>query len=131
MTQKSEMDIKDKITVTCDGSLTIDYEKNIATFNENVKVERPDLIIYSDIMDLYFSSKKAGSPDLDKTPNIMGNNKIEKIVARGNVKIVRGENTSFSQEAIYNAGDKTIVLTGRPKLVFYSTEDFKNASFGN
>lgn len=131
LTKSDDIDVKEKITVTCDGSLTIDYEKNIATFNENVKVERPDLIITSDIMDLYFIAKKTERLKTDKTPEIMGNNSIDKIVARGNVKIVRGENTSFSEEAIYNATDKKIVLSGKPRLVFYSTEDFKNASFGN
>lgn len=125
-----ELAIKNKIIITCDSSLEIDYDKNIATFNKNVLVDRGDFQIYSDIMHLYFSSGK-DVKQTDKTPGFMGNNKIDKIVARGNVKIVRGENTSYSQEAVYTASDKKIVLTGKPKLVFYSTEDFKNASFGN
>jgi LPS export ABC transporter protein LptC len=153
--QAAQMDLKEKITVTCDGQLTVDYEKNIATFTDNVKVEKPDIIIYSDVMDLYFTPKKKDSGDEGKAdeaqkavvegenvseekpakegkePDIMGNSSIERIVARGNVKIIRGENTSFSQEAVYNAIDKKIVLTGRPKLVFYTTEDLKNASLGN
>ena len=58
-------------------------------------------------------------------------NSINKIIASGNVKIVRGENISYSQEAIYTALDKKVVLSGHPKLVFYSTEEFKNASFRN
>ena len=125
-----EMAVKEKIIITCDGALAIDYEKNIATFNDNVKVERTDSVIYSDKMDLYFSSDKEKQKS-DKEPGLMGNNKIDKIVARGNVKIVRGENTSTSEEAVYTAADKKIVLNGRPKIVFYSTEDLKNASFGN
>jgi len=124
-----DMAVKEKITITCDGSLAIDYDKNIATFNKNVKVEKSDSVIYSDIMYLYFSSGKDSAKN--KTPGLMGNNKIDKIVAQGNVKIVRGENTSYSEEAVYSALDKKIILSGRPKLVFYSTEDLKNASFGN
>lgn len=122
--------LKDKITITCDGSLEIDYDKNIATFNKNVLVDKGDSQIYSDKMYLYFSSGK-DTRRPDKTPGLMGNNKIDKIVAWGNVKIVRGENTSFSDEATYTASDKKIILSGKPKLVFYSTEDLKNASFGN
>lgn len=120
---------KDKIIITCDGQLIVDYEKNIASFNDNVKVEKLDLIIYSDKMDLYFVTGD-NSAKADKTTKSMANS-IDKIIASGNVKIVRGENISYSQEAIYTALDKKVVLSGHPKLVFYSTEEFKNASFGN
>jgi len=127
-----DLEVKEKITITCDGSLAVDYEKNIATFNKNVKVEKADSEIYSDTMVLYFSSGQASAKGKeDKTPSLMGNNKIDKIVASGNVKIVRGENTSYSDEAVYSALDKKIVLSGKPKLVFYSTKDLTDASFGN
>ena len=126
----SGLGVKEKTMITCEGSLEIDYEKNIATFNKDVKVERPDLTIYSDRMDLYFSAGKDSRQE-NKTSQIMGNNKIDKIVARGNVKIVRGEDISYSEEAVYTAADSRVVLSGRPKLVFYSTEGLENASFGN
>lgn len=146
--------VKEKIAITCDGPLEIDYEKNIASFNNNVKVERTDATIYSDKMDIYFiPSKKeeaavaTGATDESKketaaiakdepkkeagqSPGIMGS-KIDKIVARGNVKVVRGENISYSEEAIYTASDKKIILTGRPKLILYTTEGLDDASFGN
>ncbi len=122
---------ENKIIITCDGPLEIDYAKNIATFNNKVKVDTQDSFIYSDIMDVYFapSDKEAVSPSKDATDTLMGA-KIQKIVARGNVKIERGQNVSYSEEAVYTALDKRIVLTGRPKLVIYSAEDL-NASFGN
>ena len=122
--------LKEKITITCDGSLSIDYDKNIATFDKNVKVERPDSILYSDKMFVYFSAGKENNKG-NLSAGQMGNNKIDKIVALGNVRIVRGENTSYSEEAIYTALDKKIILNGNPRLVFYSTGDLKNASFGN
>jgi LPS export ABC transporter protein LptC len=125
-----------KIVITCDGPLDIDYEKNIATFNNNVKVDRQDSQIYSDRMDVYFSSnkdksEKDKSQQRDKTGFGGINSSIDKIVAIGNVKIVRGENVSYSDEAVYTASDKKISLSGRPKLIIYSAEDMKNASFGN
>jgi len=128
--------VKEKIIITCDGPLEVDYDKNIATFNNNVKVERPDTVIYSDKMDVYFivSNKEAKKPKegpgADKNQE-MSNSKIDKIVARGNVKVVRGENVSYSDEAIYSAKDKKLVLTGRPRLIISSTESLNNASFGN
>jgi LPS export ABC transporter protein LptC len=110
----------DKIVVTCDGPLSIDYEKNFATFNNNVKVERQDSQIYSDKMDIYFN-RNAGNNDKESKPGMI-NSKIEKIIARGNVKIVRGLNVSYSDEAIYSALDNKITLLGKPKLILYSTE---------
>ncbi|MBM3245966.1 MAG: LPS export ABC transporter periplasmic protein LptC [Candidatus Omnitrophica bacterium] len=124
---------KDKIIITCDGPLEIDYAKNIATFKNNVKVNTQDNLIYSDIMDVYFV-KSGANDNQEPSPapaamGAMGAN-IQKIVARGNVKIVRGENVSYSEEAVYTALDKRIVLTGKPKLIIYSTEGI-SASFGN
>ena len=131
--------LKGKITITCDGPLEINYEKNIATFNNNVKVEREDSVINSDKMDVYFSQKpkdaakdKEPKKDVDPASNMgLSASKIEKIVARGNVKVTRGENVSYSDEAIYNAADKKLILSGRPKLILYSSEGLNNASAGN
>lgn len=121
---------KNKTVITCDGPLNIDYAKNIAVFNNNVKVDSDGTLIYSDKMDVYFGASsgqdKGAAGD---TLSEMGS-KIEKIVARGNVKIIRGENVSYSDEATYTASDKRITLSGKPKLVIYSAEEM-NASFGN
>ncbi len=138
-----------KIDIECDGPLEIDYAKNIATFKNNVKVDTEDNLIYCDIMDVYFlnppksedsapKEKAEASPDPaigqpakeDAVSSQMMGAKIDRIVCRGNVKIIKGQNTSYSEEAIYTALDKKIVLTGRPKLVLYSTEDI-SASLGN
>lgn len=115
---------KTKTTITCDGPMTVDYDKNIATFNNNVKVDRGDDQIYSDTMDVYFSR---GDETADS--DMMGG-KIEKIIARGNVKIARGENVSYSEVAVYSSLDKKITLLGKPQLVIYSTEDM-DASAGD
>jgi len=125
-----ELAVKDKVVITCDGPLEVDYSKNIATFNNNVRVERIDLIIYSDKMDIYFNASNKDTKALTQTQQSMAGS-IDRIVARGNVKIVRGDNVSYSQEAVYSTKDKKIILTGRPQLVFYSTEEFENASFGD
>ncbi len=134
---------KSKIIIICDGPLEVDYQNNIATFKNNVKVDNNDALIYSDIMEVYFgkpqaqdkdaASKDAG-PKKDAAggvaPTLMGS-KIEKLVARGNVKIVKGDNTSYSDEATYLAAEKKIVLTGKPRLVLYSTDDMKGALGGD
>jgi LPS export ABC transporter protein LptC len=119
---------KEKISITCDGPLEVDYEKNIAIFNNNVKVEKPDLTIYSDKMLVYFTPKQEETKGIQDSLAMASS--INKIVAQGNVRILRGENTSYSQEAIYSAADKKMVLTGRPQITIYQTEKM-NAAFGN
>lgn len=113
---------KNKIIITCDGPLQIDYEKNIATFNNNVKVDRQDSQIYSDVMDVHFIKPDKDNTDKSNENVTLMGTKIDKIVARGNVKIVQGDNISYCDEAIYTALDKKITLSGKPKLIIYSTE---------
>jgi len=141
---------QEKVVINCDGPLVIDYDKNVATFNKNVKVDRDSMQLYSDTMDVYFNTakKEKGNEEKEKAaetkeksndakqnnallPAGMGGSKVEKIIARGNVKIVRGENVSYSDEATYIVAEKKIILSGQPRLVINSTEGFKNASFGN
>ena len=135
--KESKMSAQEKIVITCDGPLEVDYEKNVAVFNNNVKVDRQDSQIYCDTMQIYFlrSGKEAPAekkPDKPaQSPSFMGNTKIDKLVAKGNVRIIRGENTSYSEEAIYSAADNKIILSGRPKLILYSAEDLENAPLGN
>ena len=113
-----------KIVITCDGSLQVDYQKNIATFNENVRVVTADGVITGDQMELYFKTQgadgKEARPSLDDIS--AAGSKIDRILARGNVTITRGQNISYSDEAVYSALENKITLLGRPKLVIYSSE---------
>ena len=134
----SQVNADNKVVINCDGPLVIDYEKNVATFNKNVKVDRNSTQIYSDSMDVYFTAAKKdnkaqsapGSDALGMSSG-MGGSKVEKIVARDNVRIVRGENISYSDEATYIVPEKKIILSGKPRLVINSTEGLSNASVGN
>jgi LPS export ABC transporter protein LptC len=127
---EGELKEKNKIIIECDGPLQVDYKKNTAVFNNNVKVQTPDALIESDIMEVYFHTQDTEKVKDDADSAELASSRIEKIVARGNVKITRDENMSYSEEAVYAASDRRITLSGRPKLVIYSTEGF-NASFGN
>ncbi len=99
----------DKIVITCDGPMELDYEKQFATFKDNVKVQGSvdQGTMYADKMTVYFS------PD---------SKQVDKIDAQGNVKIVRGENMSLSDGAIFTGADRRVVLTGRPKLIIFTEE---------
>ncbi|TRZ96490.1 LPS export ABC transporter periplasmic protein LptC [bacterium] len=126
---KQAKGIKNKVTITCDGPLEIDYQNNVATFKNNVKVDNLESLIFSDVMDVYFVRSGKGDHLPEAEARALGAN-IEKIIARGNVKIMRGSNVSYSEEAVYSALDKKIILRGQPRLIVYSAEDL-NASFGN
>lgn len=113
----SESASNEPTIITCDGPLEIDYEKEIATFNNNVKVDQKEQgVMYADKMTAHFDFK---------------NKKILYIKSSGNVKIVKGENTSYSDEAVYSASDKKMTLTGRPRLVIHSQEKLIDAPSGN
>lgn len=109
---------KEPTIVTCDGPLEIDYEKEIAIFNNNVKVDQKEQgVMHADKMEAYFDFKVK---------------KILRIKSIGNVKIVKDGNTSYSDEALYSAADKKMTLTGRPRLVINSQEKLINdAPSGN
>lgn len=116
----------EKMVITCDGPLEIDYEKNTAVFNNNVKVDRVDSQIYSDKLEIYFNKNNAAK----SSDSGFMNSKVDKIIAKGNVKIIRGENVSYSEEATYSAAESKITLSGKPKLILYSTEGM-HAPFRN
>ena len=108
---------KEPTIITCSGPLEIDYEKDIATFNKNVKVNQNEQgEMYADKMIAHFDFK---------------NKKILRIESKGNVKIIKGDNTSYSDEALYSAADKKMILTGKPRLVIYSEEKLIDAPSGN
>ena len=96
-----------RVVITCEGPMELNYEKNKATFEKNVKVEgdAQQGTMVADKMTVYFNTEAK---------------QIEKMEAQGNVKITRGENTSYSDGAIFTGADKKIVLTGRPKLVMFT-----------
>lgn len=134
--EKALDNAKNQITISCVGPLEIDYAKNVARFNIAVRAEKSDSVIFCDVMELYFAKSTSTKPAKEKPAasgqgNMMMNSKIEKIICTGNVRIVRGDNVSYSDEAVYTASDQKITLKGKPKLVIYSTQDFKGMMSGN
>jgi len=98
---------KGKMVITCDGPMEMSYDKQYAIFQDNVKVESDgdQGTMIADKMTITFSS---------------ATKQIDKMEAVGNVKIVRGDNISYSDGAVFTASDKRLLLTGRPKLVMFT-----------
>lgn len=103
------------IVITCDGPLEVSYDDGMAIFRNEVKVSQKDSELYTDLATIYFDSKTKI---------------LDKIVADGNVRLIRGKDTSYSEKAVYYAKDKRIVLEGRPRLVIFpeqaETDPFKD-----
>ena len=93
---------KNQTTITCDGPLELNYMKNKAFFHGNVKVEDSRGEILADRLDVYFNP-------LTK--------RVKCVVGRGNVKIINGENITYSEKAIYLVDQARVILPNRPKLV--------------
>ncbi|MFA6379453.1 MAG: LPS export ABC transporter periplasmic protein LptC [Candidatus Omnitrophota bacterium] len=118
-TPNPDDEMKDMITISCDGPMEVDYAGQTAVFHDNVIALQGDRKLMADEMQLYFDSEKK---------------QIKEMICIGNVLIVQGENTSFSDKAVYQAGEKKIKLYGRPKLLLYMNDKGKkdsNVPFGS
>ncbi len=102
------------VKITCDGPLTFDYDKNIATFEHNVHVVDPNGELCSHTLVAY----------LDATSHT-----IRYPEATGKVRIVQHQNTAYSERAVYEPGIGKITLVGQPSLMVYPSEDGGNATF--
>jgi LPS export ABC transporter protein LptC/lipopolysaccharide transport protein LptA len=102
--------LKDMITISSDGPMEVDYLGQTAIFHDNVIALQGDRKLMADQMQIYF--------DADKK-------QIKEMVCTGNVLIVQGQNTSFSDKAVYLAGEQKIKLYGRPKLLLYMDDKDK------
>lgn len=98
------MNVMPATTITCDGPLEFDYANNVAVLNNNVKVVDDKGEVYADKVIAYFTQ---GSRELDK------------VIAKGNVRIVKDGDTTYSEEAVYLVKEKRVILKGQPQLVIH------------
>ena len=92
------------VILTCDGPLEVDYEKGEAVFHKNVKVIQETTEIFADLVIMYYDIK---------------NKDLDKVIAKGNVRVIKDGNTSFSKEAVYLAKERKVILMGRPRVVVF------------
>lgn len=93
---------KSQATITCDGPLELNYMQNRAFFHGNVKIEDSRGNIMADRLDVYFDPETK---------------RVKCVVGRGNVRIINGENITYSEKAIYLVDQGRVILPNRPKLV--------------
>ncbi len=99
---------KNKVVVTCNGPLDIDYEKGIAKFSDNVIAIDSNGILKADHMDVYYD-RAAGD--------------VEKIYASGNVIILQDENKTYCDNVLYLAREGRTILGGEPEAFVVPKEE--------
>jgi len=99
---------KGPTVITCDGPLDIDYDKNIAYFNDNVVTTDDRGKLSADHMQVFY----------DK-----GQKRVAKIIATGNVVIENPDgNTTYSDNVIYLAEEGRVILGGDAEGVYTGGE---------
>jgi lipopolysaccharide export system protein LptA len=88
-----------KETVVDSDTFKLDLSQHSGVFIGNVQVADPGFAMTADEMTLFFDQ----------------DNKIERMVARGNINLKQGDRQSAtSREAEYTVADKKLKLTGNP-----------------
>ena len=97
-------------------TLEFDHQRKQVTFSGNVDAKREDWTIQCQKMTVYYGEKT-------KEPSRKESMKIEKIIAKGEVKITRSSGgLATAQEATYYWDEERVVLTGKP--VVQEGDDF-------
>ena len=93
-------------TITCDGTLVIDYEKNIAHFKDNVVAQDSRGKLTADTMDVYYNRVSR---------------RVSKIVSAGDVVIENPDgNKTYSDSVIYLADEGRIILGGDTEALYFN-----------
>jgi lipopolysaccharide export system protein LptA len=102
---------KGQSIVVKSDSLEVDNKERVMTFTGNVDARRDDFIINCDKMFVYYSGT------MTNDPSQKNDLKIEKIVAKGGVRISRPSGgLATAEEAVYYHGDEKVILSGNPTV---------------
>ncbi len=105
--------------------LEADKIKGIIIFSGQVKAVYGDSTLYSDQLWIYLETKPeqpkgAVKPPQEKAEQSplgdMGGEQIDRIVAKGNVRMVQEDRVATGDEAIYYKKRDEVVLTGNPQV---------------
>jgi lipopolysaccharide export system protein LptA len=105
--------------------LEADQTKGTVIFSGSVKAVYGDATLYSDELRVYFKPKPEPAKGTPKPPQEktdqsplgdMGAEKIDRIVAKGNVRMVQEDRVATGDEAVYYQDRDEVVLTGNPQL---------------
>ncbi len=96
--------IAENIFIRCNGELVFDNEKKIATFQENVRISRGEATIFADKLLVPLDSK---------------NEKLQKVVAIGNVLASDGKKNAKGERLTWDSDKKIATLEDDPVAEFF------------
>lgn len=96
-------------------SLEVDDNRGVFVFRGDVVAKQDSATIYSEQLDVYYTKKKDTADD-GATDNTQ-NRSIEKIIARGSVRIVQDERIATGERAEYVYSQGSVILTGSPTVI--------------
>ena len=105
--------------------LEADQKEGTIIFSGQVKAIYGDATLYADQLRVFFKAKPeppkgAAKPPQEKTEQSplgdLGAEKIDRIVAKGNVRMVQEDRVATGSEAIYYKDRDEVVLTGNPQV---------------
>jgi lipopolysaccharide export system protein LptA len=110
--------------------LEADQDQGIIIFSGQVKAVHGDATLYADELRVYFkgqpqAARAAAPAKKEPAPKAagagdplgdLGGQKIDRIVARGQVRLVQEDRVATGQEAIYYKDRDEVVLLGNPQL---------------
>lgn len=106
--------------------LTLDGGKNLAVFSGDVEVIREDVTIRCDELRVNYRSVPGEGKGAQASPLPQGMGEVERIVASGNVIILKGSKRLTGDEAVYTAREEKMVVTGNAVM-----EEGNNVIRGN
>ena len=108
--------IQNIIKITSDGVMIIDQLQAYVIFEDNVVVIQKDQVLKSDRVEIRLNSEM---------------NDILEIVGEGKVEIIRGENKTYANRAIFDCETRNLTLSGRSKVILLTEGEDKFESFRN
>lgn len=105
--------------------LEADQKEGLITFSGQVKAEYGDSTLYADQLRVYFKKGTGAAAAKEKAPpegagpgplGDLGGEKIDRIVAKGQVRFVQEDRVATGQEAIYYRDRDEVVLLGNPQV---------------
>lgn len=94
--------------ITCTGPLKIKRKQEQAVFKDNVIVKSKQGKLFADKVTVYF--------DVDQK-------QLLKIVSKGNVRIIKDENITLSQTAVYFEDGQRLILGSNPRVIYFSSKN--------
>jgi lipopolysaccharide export system protein LptA len=128
---KKSLTAGDVPIVILSNSLEVDNKQRVVTFTGSVEARKDDMLIRCQKMFVYYTDaeeKKTSQEQKTSQKNSESQGlKIERIVAKGDVKIERTEGgVATAEEAVYYEDEEKVVLQGKP--VVKQGEDYVEGS---